>query len=55
MNIYHIYIKRGGTERWIALGLYSESQAQLVGSAFPEVTRIETWDGHEVYRKRTVH
>lgn len=55
MNIYHIYINRDGKEGWIALGLYSESQAQLVGSAFPEVSRIETWDGHEVYRKRTVH
>jgi len=58
LTVFHIFIMRDGQEKWIALGLLGEEQAQLLGNAFPEVTRIETWTGTEVYRaksKRTVH
>lgn len=58
MMVYHIYIERDGAEKWIALGLLGDEQAQLLGQAFPDITKIETWLGVEVYRskrKRTVH
>lgn len=55
MMVYHIFIERDGAEKWIALGLLSEEQAQLLGKAFPDITRIETWLGTEVYERRTVH
>ncbi|EKS29288.1 hypothetical protein [Afipia felis] len=45
MNIYHVYITRDGQEKWIALALYSTEQAELLGQAFPDITRIETWSG----------
>jgi hypothetical protein len=58
MNIYHVYITRDGQEKWIALALYSTEQAELLGQAFPDISRIETWSGDEIYKakhKRTVH
>lgn len=58
MIVYHVYIERDGTEKWIALGLLGSEQAELLGAAFPDITRIETWLGTEVYkskRKRVVH
>jgi hypothetical protein len=58
MNIYHVYIMRDDLEKWIALALYSTEQAELLGQAFPDITRIETWSGDVVYKskhKRTVH
>lgn len=58
MMVYHVYIERDGAEKWIALGLLSADQAQLLGQAFPDITRIESWLGDVVYkskRKRTVH
>lgn len=58
MNIYHIYLRRDGAEQWFALALYSQEQATLLGKAFPDVSRIETWNGEIVYnrkRKATVH
>jgi hypothetical protein len=55
MLVYHIYIERDGAEKWIALGLLGSEQAQLLGQAFPDITRIETWLGDEVYERRTVH
>lgn len=58
MNIYHVYIMRDDIEKWIALALYSTEQAELLGQAFPDITRIETWSGDVVYKakhKRTVH
>lgn len=60
MLVYHVYIERDGSEKWIALGLLGNEQATLLGHAFPEITRIETWLGDPVYaqkskKKRTVH
>ena len=58
LTVFHIYIERDGAEKWIALGLLGEEQACLLGAAFPDITRIETWLGHEVYkskRTRKVH
>lgn len=58
MNIYHVYLTRDGSEKWFALALYSTEQAELLGQAFPEITRIETWNGDVVFQgkaKRTVH
>lgn len=58
MQVYHIYIDRDGEEKWIALGLLGNEQAVLLGQAFPDIIRIETWLGDVVYkskRKRTVH
>lgn len=57
MMVYHVYIDRDGAEKWIALGLLSTDQAELLGKAFPDITRIETWLGDVVYKakKRTVH
>lgn len=54
MQVYHIYIDRDGTEKWIAIGLISDEQAKLLGQAFPDITKIETWLGAEVYQRRTV-
>lgn len=53
--VYHVYIERDGEEKWIALGLLGEEQAHLLGEAFPEITRIETWLGNPVYERKTVH
>lgn len=58
MIVYHIFLNRDGTEKWIALALLSQEQAMLLGKAFPEITRIETWLGEVVYKakqKPTVH
>ena len=58
LTVYHIYLTREGAEKWFALGLLGDEQARTLGHAFPEITRIETWLGTEVYRarqKRTVH
>ena len=55
MQIYHIYIARHGGERWIALGLMNDDQAKLLGQVFPDITKIETWLGAEVYQRRTMH
>jgi hypothetical protein len=56
MNIYHVFIEPEKEEPFmIAVGLYSASQARLVGESFPAVAKIETWDGDAVYTKRTVH
>lgn len=58
MLVYHVYIERDGAEKWIALDLLSSDQAELLGKAFPDITRIETWLGDVVYtskRKQTVH
>lgn len=57
MMVYHVYINRDGAEKWIALGLLSAEQATLLGQAFPDIIRIETWLGDVVYKakKRTIH
>lgn len=58
MMVYHVYVDRDGAEKWFALGLLSTEQAVLLGQAFPDITRVETWLGDVVYsskRKRTVH
>lgn len=55
MNIYTIYVERDGEEKWFNLALNSTEQVELLGEAFPDVTRIETWDHKTVYERRTVH
>lgn len=55
MIVYHVYIQRDGAEKWIALGLLGDEQASLLGQAFPDITRIETWLGTEVYKRKKVH
>jgi hypothetical protein len=56
MNIYHVFIEPEKEEPFmIALAIYSIDQALLIGSAFPVIAKIETWDGDAVYTKRTVH
>jgi hypothetical protein len=56
MNIYHVFVDRAGEEPLMAaLAFYSRAQDQLLGETFPEITHIETWDGYEVYERKTVH
>lgn len=57
MMVYHVYIERDGAEKWIALGLLSTDQAELLGAAFRDITRIETWLGDVVYKakRKVVH
>lgn len=55
MIVYHVFIKRDGAEKWIALGLLGNEQAELLGQAFPDITRIETWNGVEVFKRKMVH
>lgn len=58
MMVYHVYVDRDGTEKWFALAMYSTEQVLLLGNAFPEIARIETWLGDVVYKrkaKKVVH
>jgi hypothetical protein len=55
MMVYHVYIDRDDTEKWIALGLLSVDQAELLGKAFPDISRIETWLGDVVYKRKRLN
>jgi hypothetical protein len=58
MIVYHVYLNRDGAEKWFAIALYSTEQVNLLGGVFPEITRIETWLGDVVYKrkaKKVVH
>lgn len=55
MNIYHVFIDDTEGGFMVALALYSLEQVQLVGESFPTISRIDTWDGNNIYERRTVH
>ena len=55
MNIYTIYVERDGEEKWFNLMLNGEDQVSLLATAFPDISRIETWDEKPVYERKTVH
>ncbi len=56
MNIYHVFIDDDtDTGFMIALALYSPEQVVTVGESFPTISRIDTWDGNNIYERKTVH
>lgn len=55
MNIYTVFVQRDGEERWFNFAIMSQEQVNLLGQAFHEITRIETWNGETAYERKTVH
>lgn len=55
MNIYHVFIDDTEGGFMIAVCLYSADQVRLVGESFPTISRIDTWDGNNIYERKTVH
>ena len=60
MNIYHVFIDDdpNGAEQggfMVALALYSLEQVITLGQSFPTISRIDTWDGNNIYERKTVH
>lgn len=55
MNIYHVFVDDTEGGFMVALALYSLEQVITLGQSFPTISRIDTWDGNNIYERKTVH